>query len=439
MRRSLGLERHASAGTRMTQPTRRDFLGILAASTVLPLVGTDSLLRGFRASAATRSLRIRTITAGIGLSSPTDLKRVEAAIALLERAKKVFDADGYEVQTLRVATPPIMAEANDRAREAALAQLQALDVLAVAHGVRVSIGPVLSADHAEPHLAAWVAELVRTTKNLNLTVAVASPQRGTAPRAATVAAQTMVAIAHATPDGLGNFRFAAAANIPPGVPFFPVAYHQGPDSLAIGLESASLVEEAFGERGAAAEASRRLRHRLEDALAPVERTAAAVARREERVYLGIDPSPAPGKDRSIGAAIEALTGVPFGSASTLDACAAVTGALKAVRVRICGYAGLMLPVLEDPVLAKRATEGRYGVQDLLLYSSVCGTGLDVVPIPGDTPVEVVARIVLDVATLSAKLHKPLAARLFLIPGKNAGEVAHFTDPFLTDSAVLPVQ
>ena len=42
-------------------------------------------------------------------------------------------------------------------------------------------------------------------------------------------------------------------------------------------------------------------------------------------------------------------------------------------------AGLMLPVLEDPVLAKRAGEGRYGVQDLLLYSSVCGTGLDVVP------------------------------------------------------------
>jgi uncharacterized protein (UPF0210 family) len=249
----------------------------------------------------------------------------------------------------------------------------------------------------------------------------------------------MVAIARATPDGLGNFRFAAAANIPSGTPFFPAAYHQGPDTLAVGLESASLVEEAFGETGDAADASSRLRHRLEESLAPVERIAAAIAHREGRVYLGIDPSPAPGKDRSIGAAIEALTQVPFGSASTLDACAAVTGALKALRVRTCGYAGLMLPVLEDPVLAKRATEGCYGVQDLLLYSSVCGTGLDVVPIPGDTPVEVVTRIVLDVAALSAKLQKPLSARLFLIPGKSAGEVAHFTDPFLTDSAVLAVR
>jgi uncharacterized protein (UPF0210 family) len=423
----------------MTQPSRRDFLGMLAASTVFPISRVDSILRGIKAPQAARSLRIRAITAGVGLRSPADLTRVETAIGFLERAKQVFEADDYEVQTLRVATPPLMAEANERTREAALAQLQALDELAVARDVRVSIGPVLTADRHEPHLPDWAAELVRTTKNLNLTVEVASPERGTAPHAATVAAQTMVAIARTTPDGLGNFRFAAAANIPPGTPFFPAAYHQGPDTLAIGLESASLVEEAFGERGAVVDATMRLRHRLEEALAPVERIGMAIARREGRVYLGIDPSPAPGKDRSIGAGIEALTRVPFGSASTLDACAAVTGALKTLRIRTCGYAGLMLPVLEDPVLAKRATEGRYRVQDLLLYSSVCGTGLDVVPIPGDTPVEVVARIVLDVATLSAKLHKPLSARLFLIPGKTAGEVAHFNDPYLADSVVLAVQ
>jgi uncharacterized protein (UPF0210 family) len=95
--------------------------------------------------------------------------------------------------------------------------------------------------------------------------------------------------------------------------------------------------------------------------------------------------------------------------------------------------------LEDPVLASRATERRYGVQDLLLYSSVCGTGLDVVPLPGDTPGEVLARIVQDVATLSTKLRKPLSARLFLVPGKAAGQVAHFDDPYLTDSAVMAMR
>jgi uncharacterized protein len=397
---------------------------MLAASAALPLVRHAP---GSRAAGAP-PLRIRTITAGVGLSSPTDRGRVEAAIAMLGRGRKVFESEGYEVQTLRIATPPLMEAADDRARETALTQLQALDELASGHGILLSIGPVLSADRPEPHLPAWSAELARTTKNLSFTVAVATPEGGTARHAATVAAQTMAAIARATPDGLGNFRFAAAANVPPGTPFFPVAYHHGPDALAIGLESASLIGSGT-----------QLRDRLDEAFAPVARIAAEFARREGRAYLGIDPSPAPGKDRSIGAAIESVTGVPFGSASTLDACAAITAALKSLRARTCGYAGLMLPVLEDPVLARRATEGRYGVQDLLLYSSVCGTGLDVVPLPGDTPVEVVARIIQDVATLSARLRKPLSARLFLIPGKTAGQVAHFDDPYLTDSVVMAIR
>ncbi len=303
----------------------------------------------------------------------------------------------------------------------------------------LSIGPVLTMDRDEPHLPAWTAQLIESTKSLNCTMLVASPDHGPAPRAAAVAAQTMVAVARGTPGGVGNFRFAAVANVMPGTPFFPSAYHEGTDTLAIGMESASLVKEAFRGGGTAREASLRLRRHLEEALVPVEKTANAIAGREGRRYLGIDPSPAPGMDRSIGAAIEALTGVPFGSASTLAACTAVTEALKSLRVRTCGLAGLMLPVLEDPVLARRATEGRYGVQDLLTYSSVCGTGLDVVPLPGDTPVEAVTRVVLDVASLSSKLHKPLSARLFLIPDKAAGEMASFGDnPYLTDSAVLAV-
>ena len=171
----------------------------------------------------------------------------------------------------------------------------------------------------------------------------------------------------------------------------------------------------------------------------MERLAQAIARREGRAYLGIDASPAPGKDASIGAAIEALTGVPFGSASTLAGCAAITDVLKSLRVKTCGYSGLMLPVLEDPVLARRAAEGRFTVRELLLYSSVCGTGLDVVPLPGDTPAERLAALIEDMAALSTKLRKPLSARLFPVPGKAAGETAHFDDPFLTDSVVLKLE
>jgi uncharacterized protein (UPF0210 family) len=120
----------------------------------------------------------------------------------------------------------------------------------------------------------------------------------------------------------------------------------------------------------------------------------------------------------------------------LQACALITGALKALKVRACGYAGLMLPVLEDPVLAKRASEQRYGLQELLLYSTVCGTGLDVVPLAGDIAPDDLARIIGDVATLAARLRKPLSARLFPVPGHEAGDTVSFNDPLLTACRVF---
>jgi len=120
----------------------------------------------------------------------------------------------------------------------------------------------------------------------------------------------------------------------------------------------------------------------------------------------------------------------------LAACAAITDVLHSLSIKTCGYSGLMLPVLEDPVLARRAAEGRYSVRELLLYSSVCGTGLDVVPLAGDTRANELAASIRDVAALSTKLHKPLSARLFPVPRKKAGERAEFNNPFLTSSVVM---
>ena len=44
----------------------------------------------------------------------------------------------------------------------------------------------------------------------------------------------------------------------------------------------------------------------------------------------------------------------------------------------------MLPVMEDIVLAARAAQQppTFTMRDLLMFSSVCGVGLDTVPVPG---------------------------------------------------------
>src|SRR5260370_37830556 len=63
--------------------------------------------------------------------------------------------------------------------------------------------------------------------------------------AAIAAARVMRRLANETAEGFGNFRFAMLACVAPGSPFFPSAYHEGPASLCLGLQGASIIAEAL--------------------------------------------------------------------------------------------------------------------------------------------------------------------------------------------------
>ena len=93
--------------------------------------------------------------------------------------------------------------------------------------------------------------------------------------------------------------------------------------------------------------------------------------------------------------------------------------------------------LEDPGLAAFAGQ-TYGIRDLLLYSAVCGVGLDTVPIPGDTDRARIAAVYLDAAALAFKLNKPLTARLFPVPDKEAGELTEFDSPYMCNGRIFAV-
>jgi len=129
----------------------------------------------------------------------------------------------------------------------------------------------------------------------------------------------------------------------------------------------------------------------------------------------------------------------FGVPGTLFASSFFTGCLQRADYPRCGFNGLMLPVLEDAVLAARSREDLFTVNDLLLYSAVCGTGLDTVPLPGDVTEEELAGILLDVAALALRLDTPLTARLMPIPGAQAGDMTDFDFPYFTNGRVLDVK
>ncbi len=179
----------------------------------------------------------------------------------------------------------------------------------------------------------------------------------------------------------------------------------------------------------------------------IENHAKIIAKIAERVseesgirFGGIDFSlaPFPEEKESLGTAFEAM-GVPaVGMQSSLTAAAVLTSAIEEADFPKVGFNGLLLPPLEDARLAQRAAEGVLNVSDLLLYSAVCGTGLDTIPLPGDSSSEQMGSILMDVAALSQRLNKALTARLMPIPGKKAGDKTEFDFDFFANSSVMGI-
>ncbi len=383
------------------------------------------------------SLRIRTLTLGIDPAGTDDLPTFERALTTLRILHGVFTDAGYEIQTTRIATTPLATYRDFTTHTDDMEDLLGLDRLATETGILLSVGPIATSWADAQQIADWAAQLIATTTSTSFSIDVSPGAH--ASESLEAAARAMCAIGQATSGGEGNFRFAAAANIAAGTPFFPVAYHAGPESLSIGLEFPRLLGEAAAGgvdwSGFVASASRLIRRRL----GPIAELGQAQAEQTGLAFAGVDLSPAPGLDCSIARVIETLTGAAFGDASTLAACALLTGVLRNTGLPSCGYSGLFLPILEDKVLAQRAAEGRFSVKELLLYSSVCGAGLDLVPLPGNVDPKTLKNLIADVAALATRLAKPLSARLLPLPGYAAGDKVSFENPYLTDAVVMALE
>jgi len=159
---------------------------------------------------------------------------------------------------------------------------------------------------------------------------------------------------------------------------------------------------------------------------------------EEIEFLGFDFSPAPFPQDwcSLGGAVEKVGLEHIGGIGSLAAVAIIADTLDRGNWQRAGFNGMMLPVLEDSILAKRAREGILTLQDLLLYSTLCGTGLDTIPLPGDTAVDQLEAVIMDIAALSMRLDKPLTARLMPIPGLAAGDPTSFEFEYFANSRVM---
>ena len=381
-------------------------------------------------------MKIRSITCFVDPGWPLASAALKPVEKLAERARPAFEAAGFEVQSTRLATTPFPKLIGSGDTQSAVRLAQALNTASRSMGVDyLSLGPALV---EVPESYAAIPEVLAVTEAVFLSGMLTVDGQLSLP-AVRRCAQVICSLAAILPNGFANLYFAALANVSPGAPFFPAAYHaSGEPIFALAMEAADLAVSAFEHAASLAQARQNLVQAVEQGAERLVQVAYVLERDCGVRFGGIDftLAPFPQTDRSIGAALEVLGIESVGLSGTLAAAAFLTDTLDRARFPRAGFNGLMLPVLEDAVLAQRLGQGLLSVQDLLLYSAVCGTGLDTIPLPGDVSPEQLSAVLLDLAALALRLDKPLTARLMPIPGKRAGEPTEFDFPYFANSRIL---
>jgi len=243
------------------------------------------------------------------------------------------------------------------------------------------------------------------------------------------------------PDPFKNLNFCVSTNVPPDTPFFPAAYHLSEgSSFGLALEMADEVVQIFEGAKSFEEAHKRLGVRFNEIYDFLLNICEEVATKNGIEFKGIDfsPAPYPTAEKSIGTAFEKLNFEYFGAPGSLIGVAMIKDAIPK-RKKVIGFSGFMPSVLEDLTIAKSLSKNNFNLDTLLLYSTICGTGLDCVPLPGNITERELFYILLDLCTISLRLNKPLTARLMPIPDRNAGDYIDFDFEYFASSKVMDIR
>jgi hypothetical protein len=253
-------------------------------------------------------------------------------------------------------------------------------------------------------------------------------------------------IAKKSNNGFDNFRVGASCGCPANAPFFPFSRHEG-DRMAFSfaLEStlsiALQVSEELGLHAPIDSFRNMLLAKLVIELGNLQKLGEQIEQETGCQFKGLDASfaPFPGQ-LSVALLIERLLGAPVGSHGSLFITGMLTDTIRTAFIQSeatpVGFNGVMYSLLEDDNLASANSRRCLSLDGLIAMSAMCGCGVDMVPVPGNSFPEELAAVMLDIATMTLALKKPLGIRLLPIPGKLSNEFTQFNLDFLCDSRVM---
>lgn len=414
-------------------------------------------------------LDLRTVTLGINLldCASHDLKRFQDSVlskindlagGLVRTCDRVGNKYGIPVVNKRISVSPIAVAA------APFSSSQMIDIAhtlnRAAQEVNVDFIGGFSAlvekgiAKGDRALIDAIPEALAGTDRVCASINVASTRAGINMDAVYLMGQKIKRAASLTArrDGIACAKLCVFANIPQDIPFMAGAYlgiGEADAVINVGVSGPGVVKKAI-DRALAADPHMDLGQISE----LIKRTAYKVTRVGELIgrevaanldirfgVVDLSLAPTPNVGDSVGEIFQSLGLLSIGVPGTTAALALLNDAVKKggafASSHVGGLSGAFIPVSEDLNISESAAAGHLSLEKLEAITSVCSVGLDMVALPGDTSDETLAAIIADEMAIGVINKKTTATRLIPVPGKKAGDKAHFGG-LLGQAVIIPV-
>lgn len=267
---------------------------------------------------------------------------------------------------------------------------------------------------------------------------VASTKAGINMDAIYLAGKAIKELSYLTKDrnSIGCAKFVVFANAPEDNPFMAGAFHGIGESECVinvgvsgpGVVAAAIKREGMCDFGKLAEVIKKTAFKV-TSVGQLVATDAAEALGVPFGIVDLSLAPTPAIGDSVARILENMGLEKCGTHGTTAALALLNDAVKKGGVMasssVGGLSGAFIPVSEDEGMIEAASCGALHINKLEAMTAVCSVGLDMIAIPGDTPVETICGIIADEIAIGVINTKTTAARLIPAYGKKVGDSVDF--------------
>lgn len=305
-----------------------------------------------------------------------------------------------------------------------------------------------SMTEAEKSFILSIPEVLSKTDRLCSSVNVGSTRAGINMDAVKLVGEVVKKAADITKDGLGAAKFVAFCNAVEDNPFMAGAFHgvgEGDCVINVGVSGPGVVQNALKSIPNAS---------ITELAEVVKKTAFKITRvgnlvldeaskrlGAERGIVDLSLAPTPVIGDSVGHILEEMGLEEVGCHGTTACLALLNDAVKKGGVMACsnvgGLSGAFIPVSEDIGMINAADSGSLTLSKLEAMTAVCSVGIDMVAIPGDTPVSTISALIADEMAIGMVNNKTTAVRIIPVPNKTVGEYVEFGG-LLGRAPIMPV-